>query len=40
MNLLVLGGADAEQWHELAPMLKHGAVSFGYLWLALPDGEV
>ena len=38
-NLLLLGSADAEQWYELAPMLKQGLVSFGYLWLVLPEGE-
>ena len=38
-NLLLLGSADAEQWYELAPLLKEGPVSFGYLWLVLPEGE-
>ena len=38
-NLLLLGSADAEQWYELAPLLKQGPVSFGYLWLVLPEGE-
>jgi hypothetical protein len=23
----------------LAPLLKEGPVSFGYLWLVLPEGE-
>ena len=38
-NLLLLGSADAEQWYELAPLLKQGPVSFGYLWLVFPEGE-
>ena len=38
-NLQLLGSVDAEQWYELAPMLKQGLVSFGYLWLVLPEGE-
>jgi hypothetical protein len=38
-NLQLLGSADAEQWYELAPLLKQGLVSFGYLWLVLPEGE-
>ena len=39
-NLLLLGSMDAEQWYDLAPLLKQGPVSFGYLWLVLPEGEV
>ncbi|MFH0908252.1 MAG: MBG domain-containing protein [bacterium] len=38
-NLLLLGSTDADQWYELAPLLKQGSVSFGYLWLVLPEGE-
>ena len=38
-GLVLLGSADAEQWYELAPLLKEGPVSFGYLWLVLPEGE-
>jgi hypothetical protein len=42
-GLVLLGSEDAEQWYELAPLLKEGPVSFGYLWLVLPevaDGKV
>ena len=38
-NLLLLGSADADQWYDLAPLLKQGPVSFEYLWLVLPEGE-
>ena len=38
-NLLLLGSADAEQWYDLAPLLKQGPVSFEYLWFVLPEGE-
>ena len=39
-NLLLLGSADADQWYDLAPRLKEGPVSFEYLWVVLPEGEV
>jgi hypothetical protein len=38
-GLVLLGSADADQWYELVPLLKEGPVSFGYLWLVLPEGE-
>jgi hypothetical protein len=38
-GLVLLGSADADKWYELAPLLKEGPVSFGYLWLVLPEGE-
>ena len=38
-SLMLLGSADANRWYELAPLLKQGPVSFGYLWLVLPEGE-
>ena len=38
-NLLLLGSADADQWYELAPLLKQGPVSFGYLWFMFPEDE-
>ena len=39
-NLLLLGSADADQWYDVAPRLKEGPVSFEYLWVVLPEGEV
>jgi hypothetical protein len=39
-NLLLLGSADADQWYDLVPLLKEGPVSFEYLWVVLPEGEV
>ena len=38
-GLVLLGSADADQWYELALLLKEGPVSFGYLWLVLPEVE-
>jgi hypothetical protein len=38
-GLVLLGSEDAEQWYELMPLLKEGPVSFGYLWLVLPEIE-
>jgi len=38
-GLVLLGSADADQWYELAPLLKQGPVSFGYLWLMFPENE-
>ena len=38
-NLLLFGSVDAEQWYDLAPLLKQGPVSFGYLWFVIPEGE-
>jgi hypothetical protein len=41
-NVLLLGSAsaDADQWYDLAPLLKQGSVSFEYLWVVLPEGEI
>ena len=38
-DLVLLGSADADQWYELAPLLKQGPVSFGYLWLMFPEDK-
>ena len=38
-SLMLLGSADANRWYELAPLLKQGPVSFGYLWLMFPEDK-